>query len=87
MRSASILSFISAIIFAVAMWETLRGNLSETKAEVAAGVALLTFGLLIYGLLQMILSLIENAGDRRQREREATERRSRQRAQESGDRC
>ena len=86
MRSASILSFISAIIFAVAMWETLRGNLSETKAEVAAGVALLTFGLLIYGLLQMILSLIENAGDRRQREREATERRSRQRAQESGDR-
>ena len=81
MRSASILSFISAIIFAVAMWETLRGNLSETKAEVAAGVALLTFGLLIYGLLQMILSLIENAGDRRQREREATERRSRQRAQ------
>ena len=82
LRSAAILTVISAIIFAVAMWETLRGNLAETAAEIAAGVALLTFGLLIYGGLQMILSLIESAGDRRRQERQATERRTRQRAEE-----
>jgi hypothetical protein len=63
------------------MYETLRGNLSETKAEIAAGVALLTFGLLIYGVLQMILSLIESAGERRRQQREATERRKERRPQ------
>jgi hypothetical protein len=73
-----------AIIFAVATWETVRGNLSPTMAEVAAAVALLTFGLLIYGLLQMILSLIESAGERRRQQRETTERRAQRRGEPMG---
>jgi hypothetical protein len=84
-RSATILTIISAIIFAIAMWETLRGNLSPTMAEVSAAVALLTFGLLIYGVLQMILSLIESAGERRRQEREATERRKARRSETTGE--
>jgi hypothetical protein len=74
-RSAVILSIISAIVLAVSTYELVRGNLSTTPAEIDAAVALAAFGFLIYGLLQMILSMIESAGERRRQAREATERR------------
>jgi hypothetical protein len=75
LRSAAILSILSAIILAVSTYEILRGNLATGKAEISAGVALAAFGFLVYGLLRLILSMIESAGERRRQAREATERR------------
>jgi hypothetical protein len=39
-------------------------------------VALLSFGVVVYGILQIILALIESAGERRRIERETSERRA-----------
>jgi hypothetical protein len=38
------------------------------------------FGVAIYGLLRMVLALVESAGERRRQAREATERRKEARA-------
>ncbi|HUQ18277.1 MAG TPA: hypothetical protein VM099_01580 [Gemmatimonadaceae bacterium] len=75
LRSAAILTVISAIVLAVSSYELIRGDLSTTVAEISAGVALAAFGFLMYGLLKVILALIESAGERRRQAREATERR------------
>lgn len=75
LRAAVVTAAIAGVAFGVAMFELLRGDLSTFRAELTAGVALVAFGVTIYGLLQIILALIESAGDRRRQEREATERR------------
>ena len=74
-RAASLLTVVSLLILAISTWELLRGNLSTTLAEICAAVALAAFGFAVYGLLRMILALIESAGERRRRTREFTERR------------
>jgi len=58
----------------------LRGQLSTTLAEVIAGLALAAFVVMVYGLLRMVLALVESAGERRRQEREVTERREGERA-------
>lgn len=75
LRAAVLITIVAAVVFGVAMYELLRGELSTFRAELSAAVALVAFGVAIYGLLQIILALIESAGERRRQAREATERR------------
>ena len=77
-----ILAVMAAIAFAASTYAVVRGDLSTTVAELAAVTALLTFGVMIYGLLRTVLTLVESASERRQRAREATERRHGDRVRE-----
>ena len=70
------ITVVATIVFAVATYELVRAELSTTLAEVSAVVALVSFGVLVYGLLLIILALIESAGERRRIERETSERRA-----------
>ena len=78
--SAAVLTVVSAIVFGVATWELVKGNLSTLWAELSAAIALLAFGVAIYGLLRMILAFIETASERRRQAREVSERRKGDRA-------
>lgn len=73
--SAAVLAVVSAIVFGVATWELVKGNLSTTWAELSAAIALVAFGFTIYGLLRMVLAFIETATERRRQAREVSERR------------
>lgn len=81
LRAATALTILSLIALGVSTWELLRGDLSTGLAEISAGVALAAFGFTIYGVLRMILALIESAGERRRQTREFTERRLAERAE------
>ena len=78
--AAAVLAVISAIVFAVATWKLIKGDLSTSWAEISAAVALVSFGFLVYGLLRMILAFIETASERRRQAREVSERRKGDRA-------
>jgi len=80
LAAAAVLTVVSSIVFGVATWELVKGNLSTLWAEISAAIALLAFGVGIYGLLRMILAFIETASERRRRAREVTERRKGDRA-------
>jgi drug/metabolite transporter (DMT)-like permease len=82
LRPVFLITLFSAIAFAALMYAVIRTELSTTAAELAAAAALLTFGVMIYGLLRTILVLIESATERRRQAREATERRHGDRARE-----
>ena len=84
LRSSLLITLFSAIAFAASLYAVVRTQLSTTEAELAALAALATFGLMVYGLLQTLLTLVESASERRQRAREATERRHGDRAQKPG---
>ena len=57
------------------MYAVMRTELSTVATELAAVAALLSFGVMIYGLLRTILTLVESASERRHQTRDATERR------------
>ena len=78
--AAAAVTVVSAIVFGVATWELVKGDLSTLWAELAAAIALVAFGVGIYGLLRMILAFIETASERRRQAREVTERRHGDRA-------
>jgi hypothetical protein len=75
-----IVTVVSLIVVGTAMYELLHGDLSTGLAEVAAGVALVSFGVVVYGALQVLFAIIETASERRRRAREVTERRHGERA-------
>jgi hypothetical protein len=75
-----LIAAFAAIAFAASTYAVVRTNLSTTAAELAATAALLTFAVMIYGLLGTILALVESATERRRQAREATERRHGDRA-------
>ena len=77
---AAVLTVISSIVFGVATWELVKGSLSTLYAELCAAIALVAFGVAIYGLLRMVLAFIETATERRRQAREVTERRHGDRA-------
>lgn len=79
LRSAIVITIVATIVFGVATYELIRADLSTTLAELSAITALLSFGVVVYGLLLIILALIESAGERRRIERETSERRTVQR--------
>lgn len=75
LRPALLISFFSGVAFAASMYAVLRTELSTGAAELAAAAALLSFGVLVYGLLRTVLTLVEGATERRKQARDATERR------------
>lgn len=83
LRSAVVITIVSTIACAVATYELIRAELSTTLAELSAVIALLSFGVAVYGVLQIILALIESAGERRRIERETSERRAVERPPEA----
>jgi hypothetical protein len=66
---------MAAIAFTASTYAAVKSELSTSAAELAAVAALLTFGVMIYGLLRTLLALVETASERRREAREATERR------------
>ena len=76
LRSAIVITVVATIVCIVSTYELIRADLSTTLAEISAVVALLSFGVGVYGVLQIILALIESAGERRRIERETSERRA-----------
>lgn len=82
MRIAILLTVVSAIALGAASFALIRGELSTASAEAAAVGALLAFCVLVYGVLRMILVVVESAGERRRQAREITERRQGDRARQ-----
>ena len=83
--TAAVVTVVSAIVFGVATWELVKGDLSTIWAELSAAIALIAFGVGIYGLLRMILAFIETATERRRQAREVSERRKGGRARKPPD--
>ena len=75
LRSALIITVAAAVAFAASTYAVVKSDLSTSAAELAAVTALLTFGVMIYGLLKTLLALVESASERRREARAATERR------------
>jgi hypothetical protein len=80
LRATVLVTVSSAIVLAAAMTAMLRGNIPTLAAELAAGVALLAFGVMVYGILRIILAMVESVGERRRQARLVSERRKGDRA-------
>ena len=70
----------SAIALAAATIALLREDLPTLAAELTATVALIAFGVMVYGILRIILAMVESAGERRRQARAVSERRKGARA-------
>ncbi len=79
-RTVILFTILCAVVTVLATRALLRNDVSTGVAELSAVLALLAFGLMVYGLLRIILSVIESAGERRRQAREVTERRQGDRA-------
>lgn len=75
------LTIASVVICIGATVALLRGDYSTLVDEVLAAAALISFGFAVYGMLRMVLALIETAGERRRQTREFSERRKAEREQ------
>jgi hypothetical protein len=75
-----LVTVLSIVVLAAAMMAMLRGDLPTLAAELAAAVALLAFGVVVYGILRIILAMVESAGERRRQARAVSERRKGDRA-------
>ena len=73
------LTILSVAICVGATVAVLRGDYSTLVEEILAAAALIGFGFAVYGILRMVLALIETASDRRRKTREVTERRKAER--------
>ena len=69
------MTIVSIIVCIGATFAVLRGDYSTLVEEILAAAALISFGFAVYGILRMVLALIETAGERRRRTREFSERR------------
>jgi len=83
-RAALVITTTSTLVFAASMFALLRAQSSTIAAELAAVVALGSFGVTVYGLLRTLLVLIVSAGERRRQARKVTERRNSDRARKPG---
>jgi len=75
------MTIVSVVICVGATVAVLRGDYSTLVEEVLAAAALISFGFAVYGMLRMVLALIETAGERRRQTREFSERRLAEREQ------
>jgi hypothetical protein len=73
------LTIVSIIVCIGATVAVLRGDYSTLVEEILAAAALIGFGFAVYGILRMVLALIETASERRRKTREVTERRKAER--------
>lgn len=80
---ALLVTIVSVIVCVGATVALIRGEYATLTSELIAALVLVSFGFAVYGLLRMVLTIIETAGERRRQAREVTERRKRERAQNS----
>lgn len=80
LRATVLVTVLSAVTLAAATIALLREDLPTLAGELSAAVALLAFGVMVYGILRIILAMIESAGERRRQAREVSERRKGDRA-------
>lgn len=78
------LTIVSIVICVGASVALLRGDYSTLVGEILAAAALISFGFAVYGILRMVLALIETASERRRNARDVTERRKAEREQPPG---
>lgn len=78
---ALLLTIVSVIVCVGATLALIRGEFSSPVAELLAALVLVSFGFAVYGLLRMVLALIETAGERRRQARKITERRKGERGE------
>jgi hypothetical protein len=76
---------VGALIAVSATIVVIRNSYSTSIEALVAAVALFAFGVMAYGLIQAVLALVDSAGERRMREREASERRQGERARKPKD--
>jgi uncharacterized integral membrane protein len=74
-RSAVVVTIVSIAVCVGATVALVRGDFSTLQAEALAALVLISFGFAVYGILRMVLALIETAGERRRQAREVSERR------------
>ncbi len=73
------LTIVSIVVCVGATVAVFRGDYSTLVEEILAAAALISFGFAVYGILRMVLALIETASERRRKTREVTERRKAER--------
>ena len=81
---ALLVTIVSVVVCVVSTVALVRREISTGFAELLAVVVLVSFGFAVYGLLRMVLALIETAGERRRHARAVTERRKQERTETPG---
>jgi hypothetical protein len=80
LRAALAIAIAGAVIATAATMMVLQGDRGRAYEAVLAAIGLVAFGATAYGLMQSVLAVIDTAGERRRQERDATERRTGDRA-------
>ena len=78
--AALVIAVIGGIAATAATMLVLRNSYNTAIEASLAAIALIAFGVSVYGLMQAILALIDTAGERRRQDREVSERRQGERA-------
>lgn len=81
-RAALVIAVLGAIVTTGATILVLRNEHSVGVDALIGAVALVAFGVTVYGLIQAVLALIDTAGERRRHDRTVTERRKGARARQ-----
>ena len=81
-RVALLLAVLGIAAAIAATMILLRDKYSVGIDALLAVIALASFGLAAYGLIESVLALIDTAGERRRQDREVTERRTGDRARQ-----
>ena len=78
--AALVIALIGGIVATGATMFVLRGDHDTSVEAGLAAVALIAFGVGVYGIMQAILAVIDSAGERRRQDRVVSERRQGERA-------
>lgn len=80
MPVALTIAFVGAVIAVASTMTVIKNDFSIGIEGLLAAISLVAFGVTAYGLIQAVLALVDNAGERRMRDREVSERRHGDRA-------
>lgn len=79
---ALVIAVVGAIVATATTMLVLRSSYDPALDAALAGLALIAFGVTVYGLMQAVLALIDTAGERRRQDRVVSERRQGERARQ-----
>jgi hypothetical protein len=82
LRASLAIAITGAVIAIGATLMVLQGDRGRGYEALLAAIGLAAFGVTAYGLMQSVLAVIDTAGERRRQERDATERRTGDRARQ-----
>jgi hypothetical protein len=75
----AVLGIVAAVVVTMVL---LRNDYGVGIQALLAAIALASFGLAAYGLIESVLAIIDTAGERRRQDRDVTERRTGDRARQ-----